>query len=209
MTGYHGDGEFDLHYDPKCPQCTARRDRLMPDHGMDAVYEAVTPSGTPDREPEENNMTDTLPFPTTDASRWAAEFVRLHGGDEGLMLAWFANAIEHGRGPSGTPDRERLCAVCGKPVRIVHAPNRGYHDHPADLAGVHPAAPSAAEQHPTVRQSGIDVEALARAMHEAYEYEADEPVLPFRDDADTFWTPFARTIAREYQRIIEEKVKLK
>jgi hypothetical protein len=40
-----------------------------------------------------------LPFPTTDASRWAAEFVRLHGGDEALMLGWFANAIEHGRGP--------------------------------------------------------------------------------------------------------------
>lgn len=40
-----------------------------------------------------------LPFPTTDASKWAREFVRLFGGDEGLMLAWFANAIEHGRGP--------------------------------------------------------------------------------------------------------------
>lgn len=44
-----------------------------------------------------------LPFPTTDASQWAAEFVRLHGGDEGLMLAWFANAIEHGRGPTPIP----------------------------------------------------------------------------------------------------------
>lgn len=34
---------------------------------------------------------------TTDAAFWAQEFVRVHGGDEGLMLAWFANAIEVGR----------------------------------------------------------------------------------------------------------------
>lgn len=30
------------------------------------------------------------------APEWAAEFVRLHGGDEGLMLAWFANALMAG-----------------------------------------------------------------------------------------------------------------
>ena len=30
---------------------------------------------------------------TMDAAIWAEEFVRLHGGDEGLMLSWFANAI--------------------------------------------------------------------------------------------------------------------
>ena len=30
---------------------------------------------------------------TMDAQRWTKEFVRLHGGDEGLMLGWFANAI--------------------------------------------------------------------------------------------------------------------
>ena len=41
---------------------------------------------------------DLGPFPrTTSADVWAAEFVRLHGGDEGLMLSWFANAIEAGR----------------------------------------------------------------------------------------------------------------
>ena len=28
-----------------------------------------------------------------DAAAWAREFVRLHGGDEGLMLGWFANAM--------------------------------------------------------------------------------------------------------------------
>jgi hypothetical protein len=34
---------------------------------------------------------------TTDAQKWAQEFVRMHGGDEGLMISWFANAIETGR----------------------------------------------------------------------------------------------------------------
>lgn len=31
---------------------------------------------------------------TDDAQVWAREFVALHGGDEGLMIGWFANAIE-------------------------------------------------------------------------------------------------------------------
>ena len=30
---------------------------------------------------------------TTDATVWAKEFVRLNGGDEGLMVTWFANAM--------------------------------------------------------------------------------------------------------------------
>ena len=34
-------------------------------------------------------MSDLLS--TTDASVWAKEFVKLHGGDEDLMIAWFAN----------------------------------------------------------------------------------------------------------------------
>lgn len=33
---------------------------------------------------------------TFDALDWAREFVKLHGGDEGLMLSWFANAIMTG-----------------------------------------------------------------------------------------------------------------
>lgn len=32
-----------------------------------------------------------------DGMRWAEQFVRLHGGDVGLMHSWFANAIEAGR----------------------------------------------------------------------------------------------------------------
>lgn len=34
---------------------------------------------------------------TTDAAMWADGFVKLHGGDWGLMVGWFANAIEVGR----------------------------------------------------------------------------------------------------------------
>ena len=33
----------------------------------------------------------------TNASLWAEEFVKRFGGDEGLMIGWFANAIEAGR----------------------------------------------------------------------------------------------------------------
>jgi hypothetical protein len=54
----------------------------------------------PPAPPEGFTMFADLPFPTTDAAKWAREFVRLHGGDHGLMLTWFANAIEHGRGPA-------------------------------------------------------------------------------------------------------------
>jgi hypothetical protein len=36
------------------------------------------------------------PLGELDAAKWAAEFVRLFGGDEGLMLGWFANAIMTG-----------------------------------------------------------------------------------------------------------------
>lgn len=39
---------------------------------------------------------------TTDGQKWAQEFMRLFGDrrdeiDEGLMIGWFANAIETGR----------------------------------------------------------------------------------------------------------------
>lgn len=40
----------------------------------------------------------------TDAAKWASEFVKLHGGDEGLMLGWFANAIEAGRSAGHADD---------------------------------------------------------------------------------------------------------
>ena len=33
---------------------------------------------------------------TTDASVWAKEYVSVHGGDEGLLITWFAGAIMTG-----------------------------------------------------------------------------------------------------------------
>lgn len=36
----------------------------------------------------ENKLRNTM-----DAHVWAKEFVKIHGGDEGLMIGWFANAI--------------------------------------------------------------------------------------------------------------------
>ena len=45
---------------------------------------------------ENKTVRERLLLNSTKADVWAAEFVRLHGGDEELMLAWFANAIEVG-----------------------------------------------------------------------------------------------------------------
>lgn len=43
-------------------------------------------------------MTDHYLLSTTNAQEWAAEFCRLNPDmDEGLMISWFANAIETGR----------------------------------------------------------------------------------------------------------------
>jgi hypothetical protein len=47
-------------------------------------------------------MRETDLLSTTDAQTWAQEFLdrfgeRLEDIDEGLMIAWFANAIETGR----------------------------------------------------------------------------------------------------------------
>ena len=40
---------------------------------------------------------------TMDARIWAKEFISIHGGDEELMFAWFANALmcgwDQARGP--------------------------------------------------------------------------------------------------------------
>jgi hypothetical protein len=38
-------------------------------------------------------LTENELHQTMDAQIWASEFVALHGGDESLMLGWFANAI--------------------------------------------------------------------------------------------------------------------
>ena len=44
-----------------------------------------------------SQLTERLLLNSTAADVWAAEFVGIHGGDEGLMIGWFANAIEAGR----------------------------------------------------------------------------------------------------------------
>lgn len=36
------------------------------------------------------------PLPSFDARDWAKAFVNMHGGDEELMLTWFANALMRG-----------------------------------------------------------------------------------------------------------------
>lgn len=51
-----------------------------------------------------------------------------------------------------------------------------------------------------VPEPALDVERLLDAMNEAYTYEDDDnavPTLPFMDDVQNFWEPFAeRVIAR-------------
>jgi hypothetical protein len=71
--------------------------------GSDRVvlYRADDPISDPAPEDEpptsgSDNLAKLL-HGTTDASTWAHEFVLIHGGDEGLMIGWFANAIETGR----------------------------------------------------------------------------------------------------------------
>lgn len=36
------------------------------------------------------------PLPSFDARDWAAAYCKLHGGDETLMIGWFANALMRG-----------------------------------------------------------------------------------------------------------------
>lgn len=45
---------------------------------------------------------------STDAKVWADEFVRQHGGDRELMLAWFANAIMAGHDAAIKNVRKKL-----------------------------------------------------------------------------------------------------
>ena len=46
---------------------------------------------------KKKTVNERLLLNSAEADVWAKEFVRVHGGDEELMLAWFANAIEVGR----------------------------------------------------------------------------------------------------------------
>lgn len=48
---------------------------------------------------------------TSDAKTWAEEFVKIHGGDEGLMLGWFANAIMKGFDDAQNRSEERIAEL--------------------------------------------------------------------------------------------------
>jgi hypothetical protein len=61
----------------------------------------------PDSNPSSNPEADPL-IDSTDPQRWAREFMALFGDrladvDEGLMLAWFANAIQAARRAGEAP----------------------------------------------------------------------------------------------------------
>jgi len=48
---------------------------------------------------------------TLAAAVWAKEFVRINGGDEGIMIAWFANAIMTGHDHSRWTNTKELTAL--------------------------------------------------------------------------------------------------
>lgn len=58
-------------------------------NGDHAAFEAEHANTPPHERPD-------WPLPSFDARDWAAHFVKLHGGDEALMIGWFANALMRG-----------------------------------------------------------------------------------------------------------------
>lgn len=68
-------------------------------------------------------MIEPLPFPTTDATEWVRVFREANPDcnvDDDTLLGWFANAIEHGRGPDAVPDALALATPA------VTEPDRTY-----------------------------------------------------------------------------------
>ena len=65
-----------------CPRCGTTPQEAQMDNPNPAGHDPTT--------------TAELPLPTTDPQVWAREFVRLHGGDEGLMISWFTHAMKVG-----------------------------------------------------------------------------------------------------------------
>ena len=99
-------------------------------------------------------------YSTDNAAVWAGEFVALHGGDEGLMIGWFANAIEtakridRDRHPERKPVMDRDFAVLSRSALLQffgemalltgerrhaerHAAIRGFNPRPSLLTGEH------------------------------------------------------------------------
>lgn len=58
-------------------------------NGDHADFEAEHANTKPEDRPD-------WPLPSFDARDWAKAFVKMHGGDEELMLTWFANALMRG-----------------------------------------------------------------------------------------------------------------
>jgi hypothetical protein len=97
-------------YDFVDPQADRRGKPTMPDTPemaeRKALFEAGRATGTvegwADYTPAQGEPMTELSFPTTDAMEWVKAFRERNPDanvDDGTMLAWFANAIEHGRGP--------------------------------------------------------------------------------------------------------------
>jgi hypothetical protein len=62
---------------------------------------------------------DTLARLGTSAQLWAREFVRRFGGDEHLLLTWFASAIETGRSAGYARGRDDQAAGVGSGWRVA------------------------------------------------------------------------------------------
>jgi hypothetical protein len=63
-------------------------------NGDHAQFEIDHANTSPEERPD-------WPLPSFDARDWAKAFCKLHGGDEELMLAWFANALMRGYDEAG------------------------------------------------------------------------------------------------------------
>ena len=56
--------------------------------------------------------TNPTPIPSEEPRVWAKEFCKVHGGDEGLMTAWFANALQTGRDLGRREQEARTLRPC-------------------------------------------------------------------------------------------------
>lgn len=87
-----------MSYWMRCPNCNATGQEHVRSGGMYAgAVRCKLCNGeryVTVREGDASDMTIEKLLSTDDAQVWAREFVALHGGDEGLMIGWFANAIE-------------------------------------------------------------------------------------------------------------------
>lgn len=94
------------------------------------------------------------PLPSFDAKDWAEAFVKLHGGDEGLMLAWFANALMRGYDERQAPPEDLnqkamhgQCGEHGEPyatLEIFRREDGGFRLRSPDVIGLIKSGPTLA-----------------------------------------------------------------